>query len=125
MSPGESLKKLAVSPESFKKLSDFSNGLLAHVKNYYNASLWSPGPGLSSPSGTRGEGPPPGGVPQGEEPPPGSVPLGEGPPSGGVPQGKGPPSGGIPRGEEPPAGFQSLPTALPSAAGRPKVPESM
>ena len=77
LSPSESLKKLTVSPESIKKLADFSSGLLAHVKSYYNPSLWSPG--LSSPAAAR-EGPPP--------------------------------------------GFQTLPAALPSAAGQPKVPES-
>lgn len=29
-----------MSPQSLKKLSDFSSNLLSHVKNYYNTSLW-------------------------------------------------------------------------------------
>jgi hypothetical protein len=63
LSPSESLKKLTVSPESIKKLADFSNGLLSHVKNFYNTSLWPPSAGAgteipATPSG--GQAPPPG-----------------------------------------------------------------
>ena len=40
-----------VSPNTFKRLHDFSHGVLDHVKSYYNSSLWqteSKGPSVLS-----------------------------------------------------------------------------
>lgn len=34
------VKTKILSPESVKKVQNFSTGLITHVKNYYNSSLW-------------------------------------------------------------------------------------
>merc|ERR1711874_578337 len=38
----DTAKEIVVSPNSFKKLMDFSSGVVSHVKSFYNPSIWEP-----------------------------------------------------------------------------------